>query len=194
MDLLTALTALPNNQFYFLRHGETEWNKSGLAQGQTDIPLNDAGRDQARLALPLLTGHGIRRIITSPLKRASETAEILNRSLALPLETHPGLMERFFGPYEGKPWNPGWYHGGPGDGAESETDFMERVMTTLVDVHERPGPLLLVSHGGVFRIMAELLSALPDARSANAVPFRFDPPVEEAERWTLHPVDPVTTA
>ena len=176
MDVLTALTALPKTPFFFLRHGETDWNKTGLAQGQTDIPLNGSGRDQASRALPLLTGHGIGRIVSSPLKRALETAEILNWSLALPLETHPGLMERSFGPYEGKPWNRDWYHGGPGDGAEPEPAFVERVITTAVEVLARPGPVLLVSHGGVFRIIAELLSALPDARSANAVPFRFDPP------------------
>jgi broad specificity phosphatase PhoE len=191
MDTLTALSALPKGRFYFLRHGETVWNKQGLAQGRTDIPLNQAGRDQADQARPLLDGHGMARIITSPLSRASETAEIINRTLNLPMDYHSGLMERSFGPFEGQPWTPAWYHGGPGEGAEPEPAFVERIMTTLVELLERPGPLLLVSHGGVFRIVADLLCALPEARSANAVPFRFDPPADGETRWTLHPVDPV---
>ena len=191
MDVLTALSALPKAAFFFLRHGETDWNKQGLAQGQTDVPLNDAGRDQAGLAKSLLGGHGIAQLISSPLVRAFETAEIVNRALGLPLDRHPGLMERSFGPFEGKPWNPAWYHGGPGERAELETVFTERVMTTLVELLARPGPLLLVSHGGVFRIIADMLCALPDARTANGVPFRFDPPAEGGTRWTLHPVDPV---
>ncbi len=192
MNLVTALTAVPKRRFFFLRHGETDWNRDNLAQGQTDIPLNDSGREQARLALPLVQNQGIATIIASPLKRAFETAEILNGVLSLPLDTDPGLMERAFGPFEGKPWNPGWYRGEPGDGAEAEHDFMERVMTTLVPLLDRSGPLLLVSHGGVFRVMAEMLCALPDARSANAVPFRFEPPAGVDSRWTVHPVDPVT--
>ena len=192
MDVMTTLAALPKQQFYFLRHGETDWNRDRLAQGQTDIPLNQTGRDQADRARPVLEGHGLARIITSPLLRASETAEIVNQTLALPLHQHPGLMERNFGPLEGKPWSPGFVEGEPGGDAEARPHFIERILTTLVGLLERPGPLLLVSHGGVFLVLTELLCALPGSCSSNAVPFRFDPPVEEGAPWTLHPVDPVT--
>ena len=190
MDVLTALTALPKVPFYFLRHGETDWNKNRLAQGQTDIPLNQTGRDQADQARPLLDGHGIARVIASPLSRAYETAEIVNRTLALPLDRHPGLMERAFGPYEGKPWVSGFVDSEPGAGAEPRNAFMERILTTLVELLERPGPLLLVSHGGVYGIMVEMLCALPKARASNGVPFLFDPPKGDDARWTVHPVDP----
>ena len=167
MDVHMADTAMPPNQFFFIRHGETDWNKDGLAQGQADIPLNELGRAQADRARPLLAGHSVARIVTSPLQRASETAEIVNRSLAVPVETHPGLMERSFGPFEGKPFDKCWYESGPGEGAEILSTFVERVVAALAEALDRPGPILVVSHGGVFRVFADVLSALSQARSAN---------------------------
>lgn len=197
MDALAALEALKSLSlrvpFYFVRHGETDWNKNRLAQGQTDIPLNQAGRDQAHQAAPLLAGHGMTRVITSPLSRAQETADIINRTLSLPMEQHAGLMERYFGPLEGKPWAPGFVESEPGGDAEPRPQFINRVMSTLVELLERPGPLLLVSHGGVYKALVELLCALPEARASNAVPFRFDPPSGDDTRWTLQPVDPIKT-
>jgi probable phosphoglycerate mutase len=191
-DLRTALSALARRPFYFLRHGETEWNKQALAQGQTDIPLNQAGRDQASDATPLLTGHGLKRIVTSPLSRAADTAAIVNGALSLPLERHAGLKERAFGPFEGKPFDRGWYDSGPGQGAEEHEPFNLRIISALAEILERwPGPVLLVSHGGVYRAFGKILCKLPAARAPNAVPFRFDPPAETGAPWTLHPVDPV---
>jgi broad specificity phosphatase PhoE len=62
---------------YFLRHGESEGNSAGVIQGRTDFPLAPRGREQARGAAEWFRGRGIRRVFTSPLRRASETAEIL---------------------------------------------------------------------------------------------------------------------
>lgn len=191
MDVVTALAALPRVPFYFLRHGETEWNKKRLAQGQTDVPLNQTGRDQAEQARPLLDGRGITRMIASPLSRAYETAEIINRTLSVPIDRQDDLKERFFGPFEGKPWVSGFVDSEPGQGAETRAAFSERILTALVVLLERPGPLLLVSHGGVFGITVEMLCALPKARAANGVPFRFDPPAGEYTRWKVSPVDPI---
>ena len=195
MDLQALVRALPSAPFFFLRHGETDWNKRGLAQWQTDVSLNSNGRDQAAWARPLLVGQGLTRVIASPLKRAFETAEIVNTELQLTLGRHPGLMEQSFGPYEGKPWNPKWYDEDPGEGAEPKTAFADRCVGTLNEILERYGkpaaPLLLVSHGGVFHSLAQSLCALPNARSPNAVPFRFDPPGEHSSHWRLTPVDPV---
>jgi probable phosphoglycerate mutase len=191
MDSHTALSAVPNTPFFFLRHGETDWNKQAKAQGQTDIPLNAVGRDQASTAIPLLRGQGIRRIVTSPLERAADTAAIVNGALDLPMERHPGIMERAFGPYEGKPFNRAWYDEGPGNGAEEHEPFNTRILSALVEILDRPGSVLLVSHGGVFRAFGILLCDLPAARAGNAVPFRFAPPAPGERHWTLHPVDPV---
>ncbi len=191
MDSRTALSALPKAPFFFLRHGETDWNKEARAQGQTDIPLNATGRDQASAAIPLLRNQGIVRIVTSPLERASDTAAIVNSALSVPVDRHPGIMERAFGPYEGKPFDRGWYEDGPGNGAEEHEPFNARILSALVEILDRPGPVLLVSHGGVFRAFGTLLCELPAARAGNAIPFRFAPPESGESRWTLHPVDPV---
>lgn len=191
MDIKDLITALPQEPFFFLRHGETEWNRTRLAQGQTDIPLNEAGRDQASLAKPLLTGHGISRIVTSPLKRASETADILNHALSLPVTRHAGLMERAFGQHEGRPWFSGFVDAEL-EGMELVSEFTARIVTAIHDVLTRyPGPLLLVSHGGVYRSFAEVLCGISDARAPNSVPFRFDPPGDVSNRWRISPVDPM---
>ena len=80
--------------FWFLRHGETDWNAEGLSQGHTDIPLNAVGITQARRAALALVDRGIATIIASPLSRALHTAEILAEALALPVATDAGLRER----------------------------------------------------------------------------------------------------
>ncbi len=66
--------------WYFVRHGETEWNKERLFQGATDVPLNDTGRDQAREAASRINEKGIsfKKVYSSPLGRAIETAELVS--------------------------------------------------------------------------------------------------------------------
>jgi probable phosphoglycerate mutase len=83
--------------FWFLRHGETDWNAEGLSQGHTDIPLNAVGLAQARRAALALVDRGIATIIASPLSRALRTAEIVAEALSLPVATDAGLMEVGFG-------------------------------------------------------------------------------------------------
>src|SRR5690606_8898241 len=76
---------LPHHSFHVVRHGETEWNRLGRFQGQTDIPLNALGEAQAAALRPHLRGLGFTRIAASPLARARRTAEILNADLNLPI-------------------------------------------------------------------------------------------------------------
>jgi probable phosphoglycerate mutase len=63
--------------FYFIRHGQTDWNAIGRMQGQSDIPLNATGLQQAKEAAEKFVGLDIDRIVSSPLKRASVTAQII---------------------------------------------------------------------------------------------------------------------
>ena len=86
-----------------VRHGETDWNAEGRLQGQTDIPLNEVGREQARAAGRELAGSTWDVLVSSTLGRAMETAELIGENLGLPLgETMAGLQERHYGNAEGR--------------------------------------------------------------------------------------------
>ena len=65
-------------RLYFVRHGESEWNVLKKICGQTDVPLTDKGREQARTSAAKIIERGIKadEIWCSPLQRAKETAEI----------------------------------------------------------------------------------------------------------------------
>ena len=61
------MPTLTQTRFWFLRHGETDWNAKGLSQGNVDIPLNATGIAQAQAAAPMLVNRGIASIVASPL-------------------------------------------------------------------------------------------------------------------------------
>lgn len=84
------------------RHGQTDWNVAGKIQGCTDIELNQTGIEQAKIAREKLLNYDIDIIITSPLKRAKRTAEIINEGRNIPLTESKGIIERNFGEFEGK--------------------------------------------------------------------------------------------
>ena len=86
-----------------VRHGETEWNRTGRFQGTQDIPLNDKGRDQGRLAAEFLKDIPLDFAISSPMLRPKETAEIILRYHPhITLETFTDLVEIGHGLWEGK--------------------------------------------------------------------------------------------
>ena len=70
-----------NKSFYFLRHGETDWNKQQKIMGQSDIPLNETGVLQAKTVVEKIQVLSIDVIVTSPLKRAYKTAEIIGNKI-----------------------------------------------------------------------------------------------------------------
>lgn len=85
-----------------VRHGETAWNAEGRLQGQTDIPLNDVGREQARTAGTELAAQSWDIVVASTLGRAIETAELIGNELGLELsERMSQLRERHYGKAEG---------------------------------------------------------------------------------------------
>ena len=92
---------------YFVRHGETDWNRLGRLQGQQDIPLNALGRDQARRNGRALKAHLPTLdlpFLASPMKRTSETMELVRGELGLPVSdyaTDERLKEIRFGKFEG---------------------------------------------------------------------------------------------
>lgn len=161
--------------FYFIRHGETDWNRLRIGQGQTDIPLNDRGIEQAHTAAAQLKDKQIVSIVTSPLKRAAKTAEIIGQHISCPVTVIDDLKECSWGIIEGKHVGDGtliqsWRDGGHIQGAESFAHFTDRVMRGLKQALEMPGPVLVVAHGAVHWAMCSAL-ALSHETLPNCVPI-----------------------
>lgn len=138
----------------FLRHGQTDWNVKNLCVGQVDIPLNDLGWKQASEAArsPLLTK--VTGIVSSPLLRARQTAEIVGHVVGMEITFLDDLKECALGELEGLPEHDEamlapWLAGATPVGAESWVDFSERVQRAFrhcVEICDRP---LIVAHSGV---------------------------------------------
>lgn len=92
-------------KIYFVRHGETDWNKKKIYQGHTDIPLNEKGIQQAESAADYLKDREIEAVYTSDLKRAYRTGEIIARPHNLQPVTDNRLREINFGAWEGLDYN-----------------------------------------------------------------------------------------
>lgn len=110
-------------RLYMIRHGETEWNKVRRLQGQTDIALNETGRDLALRVGTAMAEIPFTRVISSPLNRAVETAGLVLSGAGKQLEigTDPRIMEIAFGEFEGySTLNPEYFH--PAFGA-ADSDF-----------------------------------------------------------------------
>ncbi len=144
--------------FAFVRHGQTDWNAQHRLQGWTDIPLNDAGRGQARDAVAVLSGYGWDAIVSSPLSRAAETADIIAAGLGLgAVRRVPELTERGFGPAEGLQAGPeldalripGGYRG-----AETKEEAARRGLAALEALAEefRGRRVVVVAHSTLIRV------------------------------------------
>jgi probable phosphoglycerate mutase len=87
---------------YVMRHGQTDWNKEKKLQGRVDVPLNKTGLQQAEEAREVLGNIPIDVIVCSPMQRTRQTVEILNRGRGIPVIYDERIVERGFGPMEGK--------------------------------------------------------------------------------------------
>lgn len=87
-----------------VRHGETDMNRQGVMQGRIDSPLNEAGKQQAKVLAQVLRSEPLCEIWTSPLKRALATAKIISAPQQKQLKRCDELIERDFGVFEGRPF------------------------------------------------------------------------------------------
>lgn len=156
---------------YLVRHGETDWNKKLLYQGQRDIPLNEAGRRQASRAAVYLKDKNIDLFYSSPLARASATAAMIAEQHGQQVYMEAGFMEIDFGKWEGRSYNEfdqdeqliaqQWFSN-PGavniPGGESYETFKTRVLQAFSKIRREYKNIAIVTHAGVIRaIMTELL-------------------------------------
>ncbi len=179
---------LPHVPFYFLRHGETDWNRERRLQGHIDIPLNATGETQAQSARAIAAALGLKSIAVSSLGRARRTAEIVNDGLGLGITEFADLREFSCGPYEGSTdgsWFADWRADRAVVGPESFETFRSRVRTAMLDALRLDHPVLVVAHGGVFWALQRLLGFAEITHLANAVIVRFDPPGEAQAAWRI---------
>jgi broad specificity phosphatase PhoE len=174
-----------------VRHGETDWNRERRFQGHADTPLNEDGRSQAQELAELLVAKPVTALYTSPLRRASETAEILAATLGVEACALEALREIDVGAWEGltidevteryperadEDWRSGWEDG------ETYDELERRVVPALVELGSRHdgGNVVGVTHAGPIRaaIAASMGLAYDDARLVigpleNCALFRF---------------------
>lgn len=182
---------LTPRRFYFLRHGETDWNRAHVAQGQTDVELNDAGRAQAAAAAPLLLGRGITRVVASPLRRARETAGIVARTLHLPVVVIEELKEAAWGRCEGTPmgeWFREWKLGRTPEGAEPYEEYLERARRAVDAALQFEAPVLVVAHGGTYWAIERETGVRLPGEIPNSTPMVHEPPTAARPAWAVSPV------
>ncbi|MGH7277492.1 MAG: histidine phosphatase family protein [Candidatus Rokuibacteriota bacterium] len=147
------------NDVWLIRHGETEWSRSGQHTGLTDLPLTETGRRAAGALAPTLAGESFALVLTSPLERARETCELTG--LGDRAQVDPDLLEWNYGEYEGltateiHERKPGWLlftDGAPG--GERPDDVGRRVDRVIARARAAPGNVAMFAHGHVLRVLA----------------------------------------
>jgi broad specificity phosphatase PhoE len=157
-------------RLYFIRHGETDWNRAGRLQGQMDIPINALGRMQGErngyalaAAVPGLASYDF---VSSPLLRTRQTMEIVRSTAGLTASqysTDDRLREISFGAWEGKTWEELTLHEGDAMKARKADRFnfvvpggesYAMVSSRLIDwLNSLTRPAVVVAHGGIMRCL-----------------------------------------
>jgi alpha-ribazole phosphatase/probable phosphoglycerate mutase len=169
-------------RIFFVRHGETDWNREFRFQGRTDISLNENGRSQARKAGLRLSRVIPGRVFSSPLLRAWGTAEAIMEANAsdVPIETMDDLREISFGEWEGLAYSEIIERHASDYSAWSETPFTSaptggesfqsvalragRAAEAVKSAAARGGEILVVAHGVVLRVLVATLTGASDLK------------------------------
>ncbi|MCE9564738.1 MAG: histidine phosphatase family protein [Planctomycetes bacterium] len=144
---------------YLARHGETAWSLSGQHTGLTDLPLTDRGVENARSLGARLKGLNVAKVFTSPLQRASRTAEIAGFGAVA--EVDRDLVEWDYGKYEGlrtaeiRVERPGWelFHDGC-PGGETLEQISARADRMVAKIRAVKKDVLIFSSGHILRVLA----------------------------------------
>lgn len=163
-------------RFLLIRHGQTDWNRAQRFQGQSDVPLNEVGRQQAMALANRLSDKVIDVIYSSDLQRALETARGIAQQHTCDVQVEANLREINFGDWEGltydeikkkqpqslAAWENDIYKNAPPNGETLEQLTM-RVQAVLEDLRAKrtDKTVLLVAHGGVLQTLICLALNLP---------------------------------
>lgn len=162
--------AVMERQIWLVRHGETDWSKTGRHTGRTDVPLTDTGRAQARQLGDRLASHAFALVLTSPLSRAADTARLAGIA---PAPVSDGdLQEWDYGAFEGRTTAdirqelPGWtIWDGPWQGGETAGQIGARADRVIARLRapEVDGDIAVFAHGHLLRVLAARWLGLPAA-------------------------------
>lgn len=156
-------------KLYIVRHGETDWNKNKMMQGNTDIPLNQNGISQALSISKLLEDKNIDVCYSSPLTRAYETAKLITNNGSIIIDKR--LEERDLGEFEGKSCNLYDSHyywnrkiNSSSYGVESANDLITRVQSFYDELKNKYSEksILIVTHGAIVRTLNFIIEGYDD--------------------------------
>jgi broad specificity phosphatase PhoE len=172
--------------FFYLRHGQSAANLAGLMCGRNcESPLTDLGREQAHLAALMLGRVSvIKSICASPQHRAQETAQIATTVLSVPIITIDELAEWDVGSWDHQPFasvREEFLGNVDPPGGETRLALVQRVKAALNRCAEVSQPTLIVSHGGVWMAVQQILE-LQATRSENAIPYELR---RTGNRWCV---------
>lgn len=153
-------------EIYIVRHGETEWSRSGRHTGRTDLPLTPRGEVDALALSERLRGIDFARVFTSPRQRARRTCELAGLGAAAQVDAD--LAEWDYGDYEGRKSaeivaeRPGWLifrDGAPG--GETPVAVSARADRVIARLRTLEGRIALFTHGHFGRVLAARWLGLP---------------------------------
>ena len=174
--------------WYLIRHGETEWNRTGKIQGHSDVSLSKYGRRQMKMLGTRLAGCAFSAVYASDLSRSVESADMIVEGRETSIETDSDLREFFYGEWEGltleeveartpkvfaqlmASGNSGFAAPGGEDSAQV-LDRVRRFYARTLKRHDEGENLLIVAHGGTLRA---LLVCLLDLTTDHFWRFRVD--------------------
>jgi broad specificity phosphatase PhoE len=163
---------MAERRIWLVRHGETEWSKSGQHTGRTDIALTPTGVQQARALGTLLAGRKFALVLTSPLGRARETCRLAGLSEGA--QVTEDLHEWNYGIYEGittkavRDKQPDWtIWTTPIPEGETVEQVGERARRLIARVEQAPGDVALFAHGHILRILGACWMGLPPIHGRN---------------------------
>ena len=156
---------MTDDEVWLVRHGETEWSRDGRHTSTTDLPLTDDGRRVAETLRERLTGESFALVLTSPRRRARDTADLAGHADA---EVDDDLVEWDYGDLEGKTSEeiretyPGWtIWEGPVPGGETADQVSTRLDRVVARCRATDGRVLVFGHGHSLRALAARWLGLP---------------------------------
>ena len=162
-------------KIYYVRHGQTDWNLARKMQGgETEKELNSTGIEQAKQTKKELENAKYDIVICSPMHRAIQTAEIINKDKNVQMITDERIRERKLGDYEGRDvteemenniWDYKLNYNIPN--GENLHDFEKRIDEFFDDIKEKyhDKSVLIVAHGGIAKVIKAHLYGMPESQN-----------------------------